>query len=82
VVFRPAAQRSPAAGDVRSRDGGQRYREAHARLDTLVGKILRIIPDPAEHAATSTLSDNGRYRIERQPFTTSPAHGRKLGLRP
>ena len=30
------------------------------RLDTLVGKILRIIPDPAEHVATSTLSENGR----------------------
>jgi hypothetical protein len=33
------------------------------RLDTLVGKILRIIPDAAEHVATSTLSDNGRYRV-------------------
>jgi hypothetical protein len=33
------------------------------RLDTLVGKILRIIPDLAAHTATSTVSDNGRYRI-------------------
>ncbi|HMF60377.1 MAG TPA: PQQ-dependent sugar dehydrogenase [Vicinamibacterales bacterium] len=33
------------------------------RLDTLVGKILRIVPDLREHAATSTVSENGRYRI-------------------
>jgi hypothetical protein len=33
------------------------------RLDTMVGKILRIIPDLSEHTATSTISENGRYRI-------------------
>ena len=33
------------------------------RLDNLVGKIIRIIPDLNEHAATSTVSENGRYRI-------------------
>ncbi|HEY2434927.1 MAG TPA: PQQ-dependent sugar dehydrogenase [Vicinamibacterales bacterium] len=33
------------------------------RLDTLNGKILRIVPDLREHTATSTVSDNGRYRI-------------------
>ena len=33
------------------------------RLDTLVGKILRIVPDLREHTATSTVSENGRYRI-------------------
>jgi hypothetical protein len=33
------------------------------RLDNLVGKIIRIIPDLNEHVATSTVSDNGRYRI-------------------
>ena len=33
------------------------------RLDTLVGKILRIVPDLNEHVATSTVSENGRYRI-------------------
>jgi hypothetical protein len=42
------------------------------RLDTLVGKVLRVVPDPAEHQATSTLSDNGRYRIPRDnPFTST-----------
>jgi hypothetical protein len=33
------------------------------RLDNLVGKIIRIIPDLNEHVATSFVSDNGRYRI-------------------
>ena len=33
------------------------------RLDTLIGKIWRIIPDPNEHTNSSTLSENGRYRI-------------------
>src|SRR5262249_16906922 len=31
------------------------------RLDTLEGKILRIIPDLAEHVQTSIVSENGRY---------------------
>ena len=40
------------------------------RLDTLTGKILRIIPDLAEHTDTSTVSQNGRYRIpDDNPFT-------------
>jgi hypothetical protein len=33
------------------------------RLDTLVGKILRIVPDLASHPANSRVSDNGRYRV-------------------
>jgi hypothetical protein len=55
------------------------------RLDTLVGKILRIIPDRAEHAATSTLSDNGRYRIPNDnPFVSKPGVKKEIwayGLR-
>jgi hypothetical protein len=55
------------------------------RLDTLVGKILRIIPDPAEHAATSTLSENGRYRIPNDnPFASKPGARKEIwayGLR-
>ena len=40
------------------------------RLDTLVGKILRIVPDLREHTATSTVSENGRYRIPNDnPFS-------------
>jgi hypothetical protein len=33
------------------------------RLDTLVGKILRIVPDLSAHKTTTHVSDNGRYRI-------------------
>ena len=33
------------------------------RLDNLLGKILRIIPDLNEHVSTSFVSENGRYRI-------------------
>ncbi len=39
------------------------------RLDTIAGKILRIVPDLREHTATSTVSENGRYRIpDDNPF--------------
>ncbi len=33
------------------------------RLDNLVGKIIRIVPDLNEQVASSTVSENGRYRI-------------------
>ncbi|QJE95783.1 PQQ-dependent sugar dehydrogenase [Luteolibacter luteus] len=42
------------------------------RLDTMVGKILRIIPDLSLHAGDSTLSANGRYRIPNDnPFVNA-----------
>ena len=41
------------------------------RLDNFGGKILRIVPDLREHTATSTVSDNGRYRIPNDnPFVS------------
>jgi hypothetical protein len=41
------------------------------RLDTLVGKILRIVPDLGAHTSTSTVSENGRYRIPNDnPFVS------------
>jgi hypothetical protein len=41
------------------------------RLDTLGGKVLRIIPDLDQHADTSTVSPNGRYRIPNDnPYTS------------
>jgi Glucose / Sorbosone dehydrogenase len=41
------------------------------RLDTLGGKILRIVPDLREHPSTSTVSANGRYRIPNDnPFVS------------
>jgi glucose/arabinose dehydrogenase len=33
------------------------------RLDNFNGKILRIVPDLRAHTATSTVSENGRYRV-------------------
>jgi len=41
------------------------------RLDTMVGKILRIIPDLNEKKETSRVSENGRYRIPNDnPFAS------------
>jgi mono/diheme cytochrome c family protein len=41
------------------------------RMDTWSGKILRIIPDLREHTATSTVSENGRYRVPNDnPFVS------------
>ena len=55
------------------------------RLDTLHGKILRIIPMLSEHASTSTVSENGRYRIPNDNPFVSIEGARKeiwaLGLR-
>ncbi len=55
------------------------------RLDTLHGKILRIIPMLSEHAKTSTVSENGRYRIPNDNPFVSIEGARKeiwaLGLR-
>lgn len=43
------------------------------RLDNMVGKIYRIIPDLNEHLATSKLSGNGRYRVPNDnPFVSTP----------
>jgi len=43
------------------------------RLDTLVGKVLRIIPDLNEHTGSSIVSENGKYRIpDDNPFFFVP----------
>jgi hypothetical protein len=40
------------------------------RLDTMVGKILRIIPDLRIRTGSSRVSENGRYRVpDDNPFT-------------
>lgn len=55
------------------------------RLDTYQGKVLRIIPMLSEHASTSKVSENGRYRIPNDNPFISVAGARKeiwaLGLR-
>ena len=59
------------AGDSQSGEQRDSRRLNPQRLDTLVGKILRIIPDLREHTKTSTISENGRYRIPNDnPFAT------------
>lgn len=79
MTFNPAARRGDAdwrvmylgSGDSGSGDQRDSRRINPQRLDTLVGKILRIVPDLGEHSATSTVSENGRYRIPNDnPFAT------------
>jgi mono/diheme cytochrome c family protein len=79
MTFNPAARPGDAdwrvmylgAGDSGSGEQRDSRRLNPQRLDTLVGKILRIVPDLREHTQTSTVSENGRYRIPHDnPFST------------
>jgi hypothetical protein len=93
VVFHPAARRGDpewrvmyiGVGDGGAGEMRTAARPNPQRLDTLVGKILRIIPDTAEHAGSSTLSDNGRYRVPNDnPFIAKPGARQEIwayGLR-
>ncbi|MEN3338942.1 MAG: hypothetical protein V7647_2618 [Acidobacteriota bacterium] len=71
MTFNPTARRGDPdwrvmyVGSGDSGNGEQRdmRRLIPQRLDNLSGKILRIIPDLREHTATSTVSENGRYRV-------------------
>jgi hypothetical protein len=60
-------------------------RQNPQRLDDLVGKVLRIIPDLDEHTDSSTVSENGRYRIPNDnPFVSVPGARKEIwayGLR-
>jgi Glucose / Sorbosone dehydrogenase len=93
-IFDPAAKPGApdwrvlyiACGDGRSGElSNPAVRQNPQRLDTLVGKILRIIPDPNEHKDSSSLSDNGRYRIPNDnPFVSLPGARKEIwayGLR-
>jgi Glucose / Sorbosone dehydrogenase len=77
LSFNPAVRRGDAdwrvlyigSGDGGSGESRLAMRMNPQRLDTLVGKILRIVPDLNEHEATSRVSANGRYRIpDDNPF--------------
>ena len=79
VTFNPTARRGDpdwrvlyvACGDGGSGDQRTGIRTNPQRLDTLVGKILRVIPDLAEHAPDSVVSENGRYRVPKDnPFAS------------
>jgi Glucose / Sorbosone dehydrogenase len=71
LAFNPAAERGDrewrvlyiGSGDGGSGESRLAIRMNPQRLDTLVGKVLRIVPDLAEHTTTSAVSENGRYRI-------------------
>ena len=79
ITFNPTARRGDpewrvmyvGAGDSGSGEQRDIRRLTPQRLDTLNGKILRIIPDLREHTADSTVSENGRYRIPNDnPFVS------------
>jgi mono/diheme cytochrome c family protein len=79
MTFNPAARRGDpdwrvmyiGSGDAGTGEQKDVRRGNPQRLDTLNGKILRIIPDLREHAAASTVSENGRYRIPNDnPFVS------------
>ena len=79
LAFNPAARSGVAewrvlyigSGDSGSGESRTSIRSNPQRLDTLVGKILRIVPDLAEHQSTTVVSDNGRYRIPNDnPFVS------------
>jgi hypothetical protein len=79
LIFNPTARPGDAewrvlyiaSGDGGSGEANTAMRMNPQRLDNLEGKILRIIPDLAEHTSTSVVSENGRYRIPNDnPFVS------------
>ena len=79
MTFNPAAKKGDpdwrvmylGSGDAGTGEQRDARRMNPQRLDTIVGKILRIVPDLREHVATSRVSENGRYRIPNDnPFVT------------
>jgi hypothetical protein len=85
VTFNPSAKRGDAdwrvlyigSGDGGSGEQQTAMRSNPQRLDTLVGKILRIVPDLKEHVDSSTVSENGRYRTPNDNPFASTAGARK-----
>ena len=66
-----------SCGDGGAGEARTAIRSHPQRLDTLVGKILRIIPGIEDHKDISTLSENGRYRIPNDNPFASKAGARK-----
>jgi hypothetical protein len=93
ITFNPAARPSDpdwrvmylGVGDAGTGERPGPMRLHAQRLDTFQGKILRIIPMLSEHASTSTVSENGRYRIPNDnPFVSIDGARKEiwaLGLR-
>jgi hypothetical protein len=88
LIFNPAARRGDPdwrvlyleCGDGASGESTDvAIRANPQRLDTLEGKILRIIPDLNEQVANSTVSENGRYRIPNDnPFVATPGARKEI----
>jgi hypothetical protein len=81
IEFNPAARQGDpewrvlyiGSGDGGSGESRTAIRTNPQRLDTLVGKILRIIPDLDLRSTSSAVSENGRYRIPNDnPFASTP----------
>jgi hypothetical protein len=79
ITFNPSARRGDpdwrvmyvGVGDAGTGEQKDIRRLNPQRLDNFNGKILRIIPDLREHTATSTVSENGRYRVPNDnPFVS------------
>lgn len=79
LIFNPTARPGDpdwrvlyiACGDGGSGESRNPERSNPQRLDTMVGKILRIIPDLNDKKETSKVSENGRYRIPNDnPFAS------------
>ena len=79
MTFNPSARRGDpdwrvmyvGVGDAGTGEQRDIRRLNPQRLDNLNGKILRIVPDLREHTSTSTVSENGRYRIPNDnPFVS------------
>jgi hypothetical protein len=93
LIFNPTARRGDAewrvlyiaCGDSGTGEKQDATRSNPQRLDNIEGKILRIIPDPEEHKDSSTLSENGQYRIPTDnPFVNTPGARKEIwayGLR-
>ena len=87
MIFNPTARAGDPdwrvlyleCGDGGSGESTTSIRPNPQRLDNLEGKILRIIPDLNEHTATSTVSENGRYRIPiDNPFVATPGARKEI----
>ena len=87
LIFNPAARPGDSdwrvlyisSGDGGSGEANTSIRSNPQRLDNLSGKILRIIPDLNEHVGTSTVSENGRYRIPNDnPFVSKPGARKEI----
>ena len=79
ITFNPVAKAGDAdwrvmylgIGDAGTGERPGPMRMHAQRLDTYQGKVLRIIPMLNEHTTTSTISENGQYRIPNDnPFVS------------